>query len=91
MVPTNASIRESILSSKGLRLDKGKITNRALLPVDKTGNKTNYMLYVESLHKKPIEHLIWSAGKYEVAERLEVPVRTISRWRVKFPRKTKVA
>ena len=85
-MPSAKSIRESILSAKGLRVIKTNLTDRAMLPVDTTGQKTNLMRHVEALHRMPIEELVWSDSKDKLAIKLEIPVRTISKWRCKFPK-----
>lgn len=89
-MPTPNKIRESILASKGLRINivEGRkvITDQALLPIDASSCKTRFMLYVESHFKKSIEELIWSDSKEKVAKKLEIAERTVSNWRVKFPR-----
>lgn len=85
-----SQIRESILSNKGLRLEKigrrNEITNKSLLPDDCNGTKTNLMLYIEKLQKMPIEELIWADSLDNLVKRLEIGAGTISRWRRKFPK-----
>jgi len=85
-MPSAKSIRESILSAKGLRVIKTNLTDRAMLPVDKTGCKTNLMRHVEALHRMPIEKLVWSDSKDNLVVKLELPISTISSWRRKFPK-----
>ena len=68
---------------------KTGLTNKALLPVDHTGCKSLLMRHVEARHVMSIEELIWSDSKDNVAEKVGVPPRTISRWRVKFPQVVK--
>ena len=84
-MPSASQIRESILSGKGLRVLKIGLTDKAMLPVDHTGCKSLLMRHIEARHVMKIEDLIWSDSKDNLAVKLEVPVRTISRWRVKFP------
>jgi hypothetical protein len=80
---SSTRIRERILANKRLRVEDGKLTSK--LPPDPTGCKNSLMLYVEDKHRESIESLIWSDVAENVAAKLEVSVRTIYRWRKRFP------
>jgi hypothetical protein len=80
---SSTRIRERILADKRLRLENGVITRS--LPYDPTNCKNTLMLYVEDKHRKPIEELIWEDSARNVANKLEVGIRTIYRWRKRYP------
>ena len=83
-------IRESILANKGLRIEhtstrKSRVVNSVKL--DKTDTRKNSLMqFVEAQLKVPIEDLIWSDSVPKVALRTGISSRTISRWRVRFPK-----
>ena len=80
---SSTQIRDRILASKRLNITNGRISNK--LPIDSTGCKNSLMLYVEDKFRLPIEELIWQDVAEKVAEKLEISVRTIYRWRKKYP------
>ena len=80
---SSTRIRERILASKRAHIEDGKITTK--LPNDPSKCKNTLMLYVEDKHRKPIEELIWEDSASNVANKLEVGIRTIYRWRKRYP------
>ena len=84
------AVRNAILARKQLRkVDTGNLMARAhltnKLPPDPSGNKSSLMRYIEGKYGQPIEVLIWIDGVDTLSKQLEIPSRSISRWRKKYP------